>query len=278
MATPITKNAKKTVTTEMVKIDSKLAQAWLDEHNTHNRNSRPAHVLVLARDMAGGRWTFNGAPIVFAADGTLLDGQHRLQAIIAAKCAIPFLVVRGVETDSQHTMDTGARRSAADAYALAGRGNNASRATAVARFALIIEDKVDNEKVSTAELFDYLDKNPLIIKCVEENGARWSSTGMTPRVYDYCTWRLAEIDADAAHEFFTSLKDLIGLPEGSPIMALHKRLLVRTGNGTMRKQLDAEAQVSVVFRAWNHWREGRVVDRLPAVSRVGGHIRIPVPA
>ncbi|MFI5426103.1 hypothetical protein [Aeromicrobium sp. UC242_57] len=253
MATPITKNAKKTIDTQMVKIDAKTAQAWLDEFNTHNRNIRAPHVTSLARDMAAGRWTFNGAPIVFAADGTLLDGQHRLAAIAKAKCAIPFLVIRGVSAESQHTMDTGSRRSAADAYSLAGRGNHAGRATAVARFALIIEDKVDNEKVSTAELFEYLDKNPLILKCVESNGARWNGTGMTPRVYDYCTWRLTEIDEADATQFFTSLKELTALPEGSPIMALHKRLLVRSGNGTLRKQAR---------------RRGSGVARLPGMERV----------
>lgn len=277
MATPITKNTKRTIQTEMVKVDAKTAQAWLDEFNTHNRNVRDPHVMSLARDMAAGRWTFTGAPIVFAEDGTLLDGQHRLAAIVKSKCAIPFLVVRGVDGGSQHSMDTGSRRSAADAYKLDGRGNNAARATAVARFALIIEDKVDGDKVSTAELFEYLDKNPLIVRCVESNGARWNGTGMTPRVYDYCTWRLAEIDEVEAAKFFTSLKSLTDLPTGSPIMALHKRLVGMVGRSA-RRQLDAETQVSLVFRAWNAWREDRAVTKLPAVSRVGSRIAIPVPA
>lgn len=136
---------------------------------------------------------------------------------------------------------------------------------------------MDGDKVSTAELFDYLDKNPLIVKCVESNGARWNGTGMTPRVYDYVTWRLAEIDEVEATRFFTSLKQLTGLPEGSPIMALHKRLVGMVGRSA-RRQLDSEAQVSLVFRAWNAWREERSVTRLPAVSRSGSRISIPVPA
>ncbi len=267
---------KQTIQTEMVKVDSETAQSWLDTCNTHNRKIREAHVLTMARDMNKGRWSFNGAPIVFGTDGTLLDGQHRLAAVVKSKSAIPFLILRGVSEDAQHTMDTGARRTAADAWELAGRDNNARRITAVARFALIVDDKVDNEKVSTAEIFDFVDQNPLIVQAVDRAGANFKSSGMTPRVYDYCLWRLSEVDQEAALEFFRSLHSLTDLPEGSPITALHRRLMA--GNYTSRRQLDAEATVSLVFRAWNAWREGRPVTKLYAVGRTGNKVNIPVPA
>lgn len=267
---------KQTIQTEMVKVDAETAQSWLDNCNTHNRKIREAHVLTMARDMNKGRWSFNGAPIVFGTDGTLLDGQHRLAAVVKSKSAIPFLVLRGVSEDAQHTMDTGARRTAADAWELAGRDNNARRITAVARFALIVDNKVDGEKVSTAEIFDFVDHNPLIIHCVNAAGANWKSSGMTPRVYDYCFWRLTEVDRDDALEFFRALHDLTDLPTGSPIAALHRRLMA--GNYISRRQLDAEATVSLVFRAWNAWRGGRSLTKLQAVSRTGSKVNIPVPA
>ncbi len=267
---------KKSITTEMVKIDPETAQSWLDEHNTHNRKLREAHVLTMARDMNKGRWSFNGAPIVFCEDGRLLDGQHRLAAIVKSKSAIPFIVLRGVSEDAQHTMDTGARRTAADAWELAGRDSNSRRVTAVARFALIIDDKVDGDKASTAEIFDFVDQNPLIIHCVNQAGASWKSSGLTPRVYDYCFWRLTEVDKDDALAFFRSLHDLTDLPNGSPITALHRRLLA--GNYASRRQLDAEASVAMVFKAWNAWREGKSITKLYAVGRTGSKINIPVPA
>lgn len=263
-------------TSTVVPVDPDRAARWLAEFNTHNRKIRKAHVAALARDMSSSRWSFNGAPIVFGADGSLLDGQHRLSAIVESGMTISLLVVRGVPNEAQHTMDTGSRRTAADAYTLDGRGKNASRATAVARFALILEGSADGDKVSTAEIFDFLYMHPLIEACIETTKAQWSSTGLTPRVFDYCYWRLAQLDPNDTFLFFRSLCDLTDLPSGSPIAALHRRLVGQVGRSN-RRQLEAEAQVALVFKAWNAWRAGRSVSKLTAVHRGGGLMEIPVP-
>ena len=77
-------------------ITPQLAEIYLGK-NTHNRNIRKPVVGKYANDMENGFWNFDGAPIRFADDGTLLDGQHRLHAIIKSNKAIDLLVVRGLK-------------------------------------------------------------------------------------------------------------------------------------------------------------------------------------
>lgn len=60
-----------------------IAAEWL-AHNAVNRNVRRAAVAQYAADMAAGNWREADAPITRRADGMLLDGQHRLSAIIAS--------------------------------------------------------------------------------------------------------------------------------------------------------------------------------------------------
>lgn len=49
-------------------------------------------ILKFARKMGSGRWKRNDTPIVFAKDGTLLKGRHRLWSVFEAGTPIEFLV------------------------------------------------------------------------------------------------------------------------------------------------------------------------------------------
>ena len=84
------------------------------EKNTSNRNLRKDHVATLARDMTEGAWRLNNDAICIANDGTLLNGQHRLSAVIKAGKPIKMLVAEGFSRDTYKVLDGGAKRSVAD--------------------------------------------------------------------------------------------------------------------------------------------------------------------
>jgi hypothetical protein len=84
------------------------------ERNTSNRNLRRDHVNTLARDMSEGAWRLNNDAICIANDGTLLNGQHRLNAIIKAGKPIKMLVAEGFSPETYKVLDGGAKRSVAD--------------------------------------------------------------------------------------------------------------------------------------------------------------------
>lgn len=104
--------------------------AELMKGNRMNRPLRKNHVKKLASAMSGGQWRV-AQPILLNGDGTLLDGQHRLQAVIESGATVEMLVVRGVSTDSFDVIDQGLLRQACDLFAIRG-GKNAVKACAVA--------------------------------------------------------------------------------------------------------------------------------------------------
>jgi len=97
-----------------------MAINWLEKINASNRPLSDAHVERLARDMKEGRWLLTHQGIAFAPDGALLDGQHRLWAIVQANVPVELHVWSNVPPESLMSVDTGKTRSLADVLHLGG--------------------------------------------------------------------------------------------------------------------------------------------------------------
>lgn len=101
--------------------------AQLLEANGSNRPLNEQHVKRIARQITDGKWRFNGDTIKISATNDILDGQHRLWAIIEAKMPVETIVVRGIEPDAFSTIDTIRKsRSGSDVLALIGVTNQRS--------------------------------------------------------------------------------------------------------------------------------------------------------
>lgn len=99
------------ITTET--ITPEIAAEYL-KHNTNNRNIRTSHVEYLSNAIKRGEWVLSHQGIAFNEHGVLIDGQHRLQAIIKSGIAVQMLVSRNVGSDVFKVTDGHARRSYGD--------------------------------------------------------------------------------------------------------------------------------------------------------------------
>jgi hypothetical protein len=95
---------------EIITINPAMAHKLL-EKNTHNRSISQMTVARLAAAMKTGEWALNNDAIVVDADGTVLNGQHRLQAITQSGATITTLFMQGLKQEAQFTMDLGKKRS-----------------------------------------------------------------------------------------------------------------------------------------------------------------------
>jgi hypothetical protein len=101
------------VTTYML-IDPATAQHWLDTCNSKNRPVHTRTVETISDDMKNGRWVQTHQSIGFDVNGQLVDGQHRLLAIIKANVGIPMLVVHNLQPEARQVVDTHTRRTPRD--------------------------------------------------------------------------------------------------------------------------------------------------------------------
>ena len=88
--------------------------------NTTNRPLSRTLVRAFAEAMSRGDWMVTHQGIAFDVNGVLVDGQHRLAAIIEADLPIEMTVFTEVDEGTFDVLDTGKRRNAADVLAIEG--------------------------------------------------------------------------------------------------------------------------------------------------------------
>lgn len=104
-------------TSRYVEVTPELAQTWLDRSG-RNRPISELQVERYADMMSRGDWMVTDQGIAFDEQGRLINGQHRLNAVIKSGRAIVMLVSEGLSTRSQLVMDQGMRRAPHEQIAL----------------------------------------------------------------------------------------------------------------------------------------------------------------
>lgn len=103
-----------------IEVTPEKAAAWL-HNNFRNRPMSDDVVAAYARDMKDGRWVPTHQGIAFNDRDELIDGQHRLQAIIRSGVTVRMMVtfglastISGSEMTTMDAVDRGRPRSVAD--------------------------------------------------------------------------------------------------------------------------------------------------------------------
>ena len=111
----------------IVDISPEIAETWITECNSHNRKLVESHAQRLAGEMKADRWRLTHQGIAFDTNGVLIDGQHRLWAIVLSGKTIPMRVFFNEPADSLGAVDVIRARSNDEVITLAGDYCCASR-------------------------------------------------------------------------------------------------------------------------------------------------------
>jgi hypothetical protein len=88
-----------------------LADEFLTRCNTHNRPMCDSHAENLASEMRAGRWRMIHQGIAFSTNRVLLDGQHRLWAVMLSGVTVKMRVFFNEQPDGMMVIDTGRKRT-----------------------------------------------------------------------------------------------------------------------------------------------------------------------
>lgn len=87
------------------------------EKNINNRNVSVRSVNLYAKMMQAGDWQEDSPQgIAIGVDGTIVDGQHRLMAIVKSKVTVSMWVATDVPNNVIHYLDTGSKRTHQDVF------------------------------------------------------------------------------------------------------------------------------------------------------------------
>lgn len=171
-------------------ITPELAKEYLKSNIENNRRINRNRVLVYAKDMASGAWQLNGEGIRFNENGELIDGQHRLRAIIMANRPVDILVTRDISNDIT-VFDRGYARTTYSSLRMGGYGKEIANSYTVALAKLCLSTRSgSNAKsyvlLSDNDVLEFLIKNQEDVTfvyeaCVKNSGNKSKSKRVSTR-------------------------------------------------------------------------------------------------
>lgn len=106
------------IETEVKIITPAFAKAILG-NNFGNRDVRPSHVKSLAQAIKKGAWKLSPQGVVIhKPSGRLLDGQHRLHAVVEANMDVPMFIIYTEDEEVFRVLDQGVKRTMSDIFSV----------------------------------------------------------------------------------------------------------------------------------------------------------------
>ena len=114
------------LSSDFVVVTPEMAADWIGTVEINRRSAMPS-VNAYVRDMRKGDWIITHQGIAFDRDGCLIDGEHRLRAIVKSGIPQVLLVTKGLEKEARAAIDLGRKRAVADVLRMTMGDENITR-------------------------------------------------------------------------------------------------------------------------------------------------------
>ncbi|WP_120009733.1 ParB/RepB/Spo0J family partition protein [Teichococcus vastitatis] len=232
------------------------AEAYL-MHNTRNRKIVSAHVDAIARDIRAGNWMMNAQPICFSRSGRLLNGQHRLSAVIQAGEAIEVPVMRSLPEEAYDTYDIHAKRGPQLGVAFDSFGDK----PLIAAAAVLLWKRelkpagIRNAKPTPAEVMRIVEQHPRLLE-MRTFGRKMIEFGRGS-VLAYAAYCIVRDNPELGQVFLDRFETGADLPRGHLILELRRRM-----QSLRRERASQDEQLRELLSAWARFKEKPDLERL----------------
>lgn len=241
-------------------ITPEFAQQLLDG-GANNRPISESVVQKYVTDMRAGLWNNNGQGLIFTEDMKLLDGQHRLAAVIASGIPTEFNITVGVDPAAFVTMDSGKSRALSDVLAIEGFKNTVTYASVV-RGAYAYISGLSYGMTFTKTILEAFAKRHSYAQEIASLMENSTSGIRIPKGPIGCALFLA----NEKREMDKEVRDFVaGVVRGEGLYRGDARLALRDWIGAQRGTrgaLKAEVVFAATVRAWNAFSTGKDIVTL----------------
>jgi len=253
----------KNMNTKVVKINAEIAAEML-KSNIDNRAETKAHIRFLKSQMDEGKWKFTADPIKISKTGRILDGQHRLMAIIESNTEHDFLICYDLDDEIFDVLDTGKNRSAANVLSIKGFDSYVAVATLTkmiirynsgAYSGLLIGagNYVGGRKsITNQDILEFAQSNDLLSYVRFGSALNDKCKLLTGTVYAFFYYLFTNIDEEAANIFFERLVSGVDLTHKDPILYLRNKLIDDMG---ANNKMNSRSKMGYVLKCWNLYRK-----------------------
>lgn len=239
-------------------ISPSIAKKML-EKNTNNRHVKLELVRRYKTDMLEGRWMEDtGELIKMGKSGIVLDGQHRLIALVEANKGFYFHVGSQIDDAVMPMLDTGATRTASDVYSMK-KILYASELPAIVNFYCSLTNghiyRDNRNKLTNQESLDFVLSKRVFWENVGTKSSVWYSAfsrilskTMIGGFYSF----FYDISPKDAENFFVELCTGINVTNDT-IRVLRKKL---NDDKISTKKITMTHKIVFIIKSWNAYRKG----------------------
>lgn len=246
-------------------INPEKARRYLRTSSGNRNISRPV-VSSYAKTMKKGDWLLNGVCIIFDRDGHLIDGHHRLHAVIEAGIPVRFDVCRGADPEAFTTYDCGRHRTLGQLLSIQGTKHyNMVGSIVMANDALIRYKRlgannaarVGKNKMSNADRYELYRKDPegfdavAVIITRLQSRCRIMTASWAGGIYYYLTHTGGYTDA----EVLPFLDAVFSVDSTSiPVADMLRKAITKAA--ISGRKLQTELLWALTAKAWNYYASG----------------------
>jgi hypothetical protein len=254
-------------TADFMEVTPEMAEILL-KFNVKNRVVNTRLVAEHVRTILAGDYLVNGETIKLSVPQenglpVLLDGQHRLEAVVQSGKPIRILVVRGLGVDTQATIDTGRKRTSADWLKINGEKEYTTfGAVLTALWKWNTGDRMfnTNPKPTTLETTQLLGDHPEIRRSVEL-GVQVSRgfPDLRRSSLAVCHYIISQVDTEHVPYFMRLIESGAGLEDGHPVLALRRRA---SSYRRRKEPMPIRREIGLTLQAWNKCVLGEETSRI----------------
>lgn len=257
---------------EWVLVTPDMALDWLTNEHAPNRNRKSSRVESYQRDMEHGDWLVYSS-FAFDTEGKMIDGQHRAEAVVESGIPQWFVVVRGLERNTQRVIDRNAIRKFSDDLTISGAKSGttiAAMCRCIWFYQLTGEIEVPGGKTNKvqggatdAELERILEANPSII---DHMTTQAPITGIPASKYSAFKWLISLSEDYETIEAFNRFDKILrtGMaderPESRTVIVFREKLMRDKASPT--NKMKPKQRLAFLVRTWNAYLKGEVLEKL----------------
>lgn len=254
---------------EVVRVTPEMAADWLENRNLEsNRRLSEQIALKYASEITDGRWMVTHQGIAFDREGFLIDGQHRLRAIVLADQAVELFVVPNCDAKTFAVLDSGFKRTAAHLV----HAPHAQVIASAARYLYVVADDrrrlaggVYTNKATTFETLEVVDAWPELVALAPVARSCYQTSKIAAATHLAVLAQAARSHhAGRIEDWAEGIRSGLFATSTDPRLALRNRWVrearfLNSGNGRT-------VAYRLIVRAWNAYVEGRQITKLQAAE------------
>jgi len=254
-------------------ITPEIASGILARQHPHQRKPRASHVQKIANAMRAGRYMWTGDPIKLDRQGRVIDGQHRLHAIVSSGVTVKQVMVAQIEDEQvlRYIDAVTAPRSLGDVRRVGGSEpvNGAVMAAILLEHSGFQYHK--RQQLSKPEAAEIIDRFPYMDEACELHKIGRSQLGVTSGTIAGAL-RCVKANPEAAMKVFRA-----AFANQHTIDGVHQPIVKLLSDSLMRQKRlradkskdpndDAVTGAAKAIRAYNAWRLGESLAKLARPS------------